>query len=71
MTTLKRGSYEADRTMVQPLRFFCRGDGYRFWGQWPGDFHLVCPPRAAPSSSGTTGSAVTCSRGFSTGPGSR
>jgi peptide/nickel transport system permease protein len=42
MTTLKR-VYEADRTMVQPLRFFCRGDAYRFWGQWPGDFHLVCP----------------------------
>ncbi len=42
MTTLKR-IYEPDRTVVQPLRFFCRGDDYRFWGQWAGDFHLVCP----------------------------
>ncbi len=42
MTTLKR-VYEADRTVAQPLRFLCRGDGYKFWGQWRGDFHLVCP----------------------------
>ncbi len=28
----------------QPIRFFCHGDGYRFWGLFPGDFHLVCPP---------------------------
>ena len=28
---------------VQPLRFFCRGDQYRFWGLIPGDFHFVCP----------------------------
>ena len=42
MTTLKR-VYEPDPGEVQSLRFLCRGDAYRFWGQWAGDFHLMCP----------------------------
>lgn len=42
MTTLRR-VYVDDLTDVQPLRFFCRGDTYEFWGLFPGDFHLVCP----------------------------
>lgn len=42
METLKR-IYTDDTTRIQKLRFFCRGDRYEFWGQWPGDFHLVCP----------------------------
>jgi peptide/nickel transport system permease protein len=28
-----------------PIRFFCKGDPYRFWGASEGDFHLVCPPK--------------------------
>ncbi len=28
---------------VQPIRFFCRGDGYKFWGLVSMDRHLVCP----------------------------
>ena len=28
---------------MQPLRFFCRGDSYQFWGLFEGDLHLVCP----------------------------
>jgi peptide/nickel transport system permease protein len=28
---------------VQPLRFFCSGDSYHFWGVLPGSFHFVCP----------------------------
>ncbi|WP_028745609.1 ABC transporter permease [Rhizobium mesoamericanum] len=28
---------------VQPIRFFCRGDPYKFWGLIPSDLHLVCP----------------------------
>jgi peptide/nickel transport system permease protein len=28
---------------VQPIRFFCRGDAYKFWGLWQSDLHLVCP----------------------------
>ena len=43
MKTLTR-LYTDDPTKVQPLRFFCRGDAYQFWGMFPGDFHLVCPP---------------------------
>ncbi len=42
MTTLKR-VYTEDRGKVEPLRFFCHGDPYRFWNRWPGDWHLVCP----------------------------
>jgi peptide/nickel transport system permease protein len=42
MASMKR-VYEPDPAKVQPLRFFCHGDDYRFWGRWPGDLHLVCP----------------------------
>jgi len=42
MTTLKR-VYEEDRSRPQPLRFFCRGDPYRFWNLFEADLHLVCP----------------------------
>jgi peptide/nickel transport system permease protein len=27
----------------QPIRFFCHGSEYRFWGLFPADLHLVCP----------------------------
>ena len=42
MDTLKR-EYSNDRTDVQQIRFFCRGDGYKFWGIVPGNLHLMCP----------------------------
>ena len=42
METLKR-EYTEDTGRVQPLRFFCAGDDYLFWGMIPMDFHLVCP----------------------------
>ncbi|MFY7962631.1 MAG: ABC transporter permease [Elsteraceae bacterium] len=42
METLKR-EYEPDPTRPQPLRFFCSGDSYKFWGMVPASFHLVCP----------------------------
>ena len=42
MATLKR-EYTEDRTKIQRLRLFCRGDPYRFWGRFPADRHLVCP----------------------------
>jgi peptide/nickel transport system permease protein len=35
--------YTPDPKRVQPLRFFCLGDEYRFWGLLDGSFHLVCP----------------------------
>ena len=42
--TLKR-EYTIDRSKVQPLRFFCRGDKYEFWGLFKGDLHLFCPAK--------------------------
>ncbi len=42
MENLKR-EYEPDPKKIQPLRFFCLGDGYELWGLVPGRFHLVCP----------------------------
>jgi peptide/nickel transport system permease protein len=37
--------YTPNHSQVYPLRFFCRGDRYRFWGLVEGDFHLACPAR--------------------------
>jgi len=42
MDTLKR-LYTDDTSDVQKLRFFCRGDSYRFWGLFESNVHLVCP----------------------------
>ena len=42
METLKR-VYEEDTSKVHPVRFFCRGDDYHFWGMIPGNLHLFCP----------------------------
>jgi peptide/nickel transport system permease protein len=43
MDTLQR-RYREDRSRPMPLRFFCRGEPYRFWGIWAGDRHLYCAP---------------------------
>jgi peptide/nickel transport system permease protein len=42
MDNLKR-EYTDKPDDVQRIRFFCRGDDYRFWGFIPGNFHLICP----------------------------
>ncbi|AEG56597.1 ABC transporter permease [Sinorhizobium meliloti] len=42
MDTLKR-NYADDTSKVEPIRFFCRGDDYRFWGLFESNLHLVCP----------------------------
>jgi peptide/nickel transport system permease protein len=42
MDTMRR-IYVEDRSQVQPLRFFCNGDPYTFWGAIPARFHVVCP----------------------------
>jgi peptide/nickel transport system permease protein len=44
LDTFKR-DYVVDRTKPQPLRFFCRGDAYEFWGVIHADLHLFCPPQ--------------------------
>ena len=40
--TLRR-IYTPDTTKVHPVRYFCQGDRYKFWGQWRWRFHLFCP----------------------------
>ncbi|MEP7207244.1 MAG: ABC transporter permease [Casimicrobiaceae bacterium] len=42
MQTLRR-DYAEDTTRPHPVRFFCSGDTYRFWGMVDMSFHLVCP----------------------------
>ncbi|MGI9425641.1 MAG: ABC transporter permease [Hyphomicrobiaceae bacterium] len=42
MENLKR-EYTPDKSDVQPLRFFCRGESYRFWGLFDGNTHFFCP----------------------------
>lgn len=44
MDNLKR-EYTDNRNDVQRLRFFCRGDTYKFWGLVEGNIHLVCPAK--------------------------
>ncbi|APO79165.1 oligopeptide ABC transporter permease protein (plasmid) [Rhizobium etli 8C-3] len=45
LDTLRR-VYTDNPNDVQPIRFFCRGDSYRFWGIVQSDLHLVCPSQA-------------------------
>ncbi|MGN7773367.1 ABC transporter permease [Phyllobacterium sp. 22552] len=44
MQSLKR-VYTDKMDDVQPLRFFCRGDDYRFWGLIQSNIHFVCPAK--------------------------
>ncbi|MBE7201795.1 MAG: ABC transporter permease, partial [Parafilimonas terrae] len=39
-----RRDYVSDTRTPQPLRFFCRGDGYDWLGLVHTDIHLACPP---------------------------
>ncbi len=41
MQNLQR-EYVPNPEKVQPLRFFCSGDSYEFWGLFEADLHLVC-----------------------------
>ncbi|MFN7167870.1 MAG: ABC transporter permease [Pannonibacter sp.] len=38
-------TYQVDESKPMPLRFFCSGDKYEFWGLFKADFHLVCAPK--------------------------
>lgn len=42
MNTLRR-TYTEDTSRIYPVRFFCRGDSYQFWGLIEGNLHLMCP----------------------------
>ena len=46
METLRR-DYTEDTSRRYPLRYFCNGDAYRFWGLVDMSFHLVCPSEGA------------------------
>ena len=39
--TMKR-EFSANMDKVQPLRYFCRGDDYEFWGMVDANIHLIC-----------------------------
>jgi peptide/nickel transport system permease protein len=42
MRNLRR-VYTEDTSKPEPIRFFCHGDRYAFWGLFEGDLHLACP----------------------------
>jgi peptide/nickel transport system permease protein len=42
MQTLRR-VYDNDPADIQHLRFFCRGEAYKFWGVVDSNLHFVCP----------------------------
>ena len=44
MNTLRR-VYTDQTGKVEPLRFFCSGDPYKFWGMVDASVHLVCPAK--------------------------
>lgn len=44
MDTLRR-VYVPQPDRVEPIRFFCEGDAYRFWGLFEARRHLVCPAK--------------------------
>ena len=46
MDTLRR-DYSEDTSRPYPVRFFCSGDPYQFWGLFEASFHIVCPPDGA------------------------
>jgi peptide/nickel transport system permease protein len=42
--TLRR-EYTVDTSKIERVRFFCRGEPYKFWGVIPMSFHLICPAK--------------------------
>ena len=46
METLQR-EYTDNPNQVHPIRFFCHGDPYEFWGIIATDRHLLCPAEGA------------------------
>ena len=37
--------YTSNPQRSEPIRFFCHGDEYQFWGLFRADLHLACPAR--------------------------
>jgi peptide/nickel transport system permease protein len=42
--TFKR-EYKTDTSKPMPIRYFCKGDRYKFWGLFESRLHLFCEPR--------------------------
>ena len=42
LDTMSR-EYSPDTSDIQPVRFFCSGDEYKYFGLLPGRFHIMCP----------------------------
>jgi len=42
LENLKR-EYQQDPQKIQPIRFFCKGDEYKYFGLISGNFHFFCP----------------------------
>ena len=42
MENLRR-EYTDEPNAVMPIRFFCQGDRYWFWGRIEARFHVICP----------------------------
>lgn len=42
LATMKR-EYTVQYDQIHRLRFLCRGEDYRFWGLFEGNFRLICP----------------------------
>ena len=42
MENLKR-EYVPNTAEIQTIRWFCRGDSYKFWGLLESDWHVLCP----------------------------
>lgn len=42
---MRQRIYTEDPTKVQPLRFFCLGDEFEYFGLIEGSFHFVCPAK--------------------------
>lgn len=40
-----RRIYTEDKNKPYPVRFFCQGDKYRFWGMVEARFHVICPAK--------------------------
>jgi peptide/nickel transport system permease protein len=40
-----RWEYRTDRSRIERIRFFCKGDEYDWWGLVRGDIHLFCPAK--------------------------
>ncbi|MGI9463484.1 MAG: ABC transporter permease [Aestuariivirgaceae bacterium] len=47
LDTMQR-EYKTNTRKVYPIRFFCEGDKYKFWGIYKTKRHLFCPTKRAP-----------------------